>query len=78
MLAVTAVRTRIHSKPSRKTSTPMSSAATLKPKCGTRGSGLPAWLIACQIMMAVTDIPASHSTTKQATREAELELVMAL
>src|SRR5436190_2968961 len=64
MVAVIAARTRMHSKPSRKTSTPMSSAAALRPRCGARGSGLPAWLNACQIKTAATVRPATDKAIR--------------
>src|SRR5580704_12735150 len=70
MVAVIAARTRTHSKPSRKTSTPMSSAAALKPKCGARGSGLPAWLNACQVKTVATVRPATDKATREAIRDA--------
>src|SRR5580693_3291337 len=59
----------MHSKPSRKTSTPMSSVAAPTPKCGARGSGLPAWLNACQIRTAATVRPATDKAAREAIRE---------
>ena len=74
MVAVIAAKTRMHSKPSRKTSTLMSSVAALKPMCGARGSGFPAWLNACQIMRARTDRAATDRAAREAIRETEFEL----
>src|SRR5580658_10274765 len=73
MVAVIAARTRMHSKPSRKTRMPMSSAAALNPKCGPKGSGLPAWPKACQIRTAATERPATDRAAREAIRDAEFE-----
>src|SRR5271165_5881728 len=48
MLAVSAESTRMHSKPSRKTSTEMSRTATVLLVCGCVGSGAPLAVIPCQ------------------------------
>src|SRR5271168_2771971 len=54
MLAVNAERTRMHSRPSRKTRTAMSSVADAALVRGRVGSGLPAAVIPCQTMTAAT------------------------
>ncbi len=54
MLAVIAASTRMHSRPSRKTSTPMSRNATVGLVLGRSGSGAPCSVTPCQTRIATT------------------------
>src|SRR5580698_10140457 len=54
MLAVSAERTRMHSRPSRNTSTAMSSVAETREEFGVVGSGLPEAVTPCQTKTAAT------------------------
>src|SRR5438477_12774113 len=56
MLAVIAARTRMHSRPSRNTRTPMSRKATVGLVFGCVGSGVPLAVTPCHMITAATQV----------------------
>ena len=64
MLAVIAESTRMHSSPSRKTSTAISRTATVLLVCGWVGSGAPFAVTACQINTPSTTAAAIKRTSR--------------
>src|SRR3984893_2714071 len=76
MLAVIAERTRMHSSPSRKTSTAMSSMATVLLVCGCVGSGEPWAVTPCQINTPVTIAAATKRKILNPTDLAVFELLI--
>ncbi len=67
-LAVMAASTRMHSRPSRKTSTPMSMMATVALAWGAVGSGLPPATRLAQTAAAASTTRAAASSTRAAVR----------
>src|ERR1700719_649352 len=65
MLAVIAAKTRMHSRPSRKTRTPISNVATAALVCDCVGSGAPCAARPCQTMTATTPSAAMISTVRK-------------
>src|SRR4051794_25468121 len=61
MLAVIAARTRMHSRPSRKTRIPMSSTATLRLVLARVGSGEPPLVSPCQVIKPSTTSAATSN-----------------
>jgi hypothetical protein len=70
MLAVIAASTRMHSRPSRKTRTPISRNATVGLVFGCVGSGAPWAVNPCHTIIAITQIAATQMPIQKAARAA--------
>src|SRR6202140_4845445 len=70
MLAVIAASTRMHSRPSRKTRTPISRNATVGLVFGCVGSGAPWAANPCHTIIAITQIAAAQMPIRKAARAA--------
>src|SRR5450755_3783822 len=76
MLAVMAEMTRMHSSPSRKTSTPISRMATPDDVCDSVGSGAPEATTPCQTSTAATISPATINKIRSTVRPTETDDVL--
>src|SRR5579859_957132 len=68
MLAVIAESTRIHSNPSRRTSTPVSTIAAAGVRCDAVGSGFPDAVTPCQTRTPISKTPATLNRTRKPVR----------